>query len=130
MKSLRLLLSPILILALGLGLVIADEKGKETTKPKKVVKTDAECKKQLTKIQYKVTRKKDTERKKTGDTWDNYKPGTYSCICCNQLLFLSETKFKSGTGWPSFYDAAKKGNVATKEDRKWGMKRTEMLCSR
>ncbi|MFT4550273.1 MAG: peptide-methionine (R)-S-oxide reductase [Verrucomicrobiales bacterium] len=129
MKFSRIVLLPLLLLTLGLCFTFADEKAK-APKGEKVVKSDAEWKKQLTKIQYEVTRNKGTERRRTGDTWDNYKTGTYACICCGQLLFDSETKFKSGTGWPSFYDAAKKGHIATKDDRKWGMKRTEMICSR
>ena len=127
MKTARLLLAPVLVLISCSGLVTADEKVKAS---KKVVKTEAEWKKQLTDIQYRVTRKKETERSRTGDTWDNYKPGTYSCICCDLPLFNSDTKFKSGTGWPSFFDAVKKGNIVTKVDRKFGMTRTEILCSR
>lgn len=97
---------------------------------KKIVKTDAEWKKQLTPLQYEVTRQKGTERKRTGATWNVYDPGVYTCICCDLLLFESKTKFKSGTGWPSFFDAAKKGHIATKEDRKFGWRRTEILCAR
>jgi peptide-methionine (R)-S-oxide reductase len=131
--------TPVLILVCfllsGIGLVTADSGNKRSEKSvqketKKVIKTDAEWRKQLTPIQYEVTRKKGTERRRTGATWNVYKPGVYTCICCDQLLFTSETKFKSGTGWPSFYDAAVKGNVVTKIDRKFGWSRIEILCSR
>jgi peptide-methionine (R)-S-oxide reductase len=129
MKPLQLALTALLLATFGLGHSIADEKKKVKTQ-KKVVKTDAEWKKLLTPIQYKVTRKKGTETKRTGATWNLYDPGTYACVCCALPLFDSKTKFKSGTGWPSFSDAIAKGNVATKVDRKFGMKRTEFLCSR
>ncbi|MGI9242215.1 MAG: peptide-methionine (R)-S-oxide reductase MsrB [Verrucomicrobiales bacterium] len=131
MKALPLTLAALATVSLIVGSAVADDKKKPTSNVKgKVVKTEAEWKAQLTPIQYKVTRQKGTERKRTGETWDLYAPGTYSCICCDQLLFNSETKFKSGTGWPSFYDAAAKGKVSTKEDRKFGWSRTEILCSR
>ena len=139
MKLLRIALPTLLVTVLGFGIAVADDEKKkqsgkkekkEPAKIEKVTKTDAEWKKQLTPMQYKATRKKGTERKRTGETWDNYKPGTYSCVCCDLLLFNSETKFKSGTGWPSFYDAAIKGHVVTKEDKKFGWSRTEFLCAR
>jgi peptide-methionine (R)-S-oxide reductase len=96
----------------------------------KVTKTDAEWKKQLTSEQYNVTRKHGTERAFTGKWHANKEPGTYTCICCGQPLFTSETKFDSGTGWPSFYEPMSKEAVAEKEDRSWFMARTEVLCSR
>ena len=126
----------LLIAAFGFYPAIADDKkrdggkAKPASQTKKVVKTDAEWKKILTPMQYKVTRKKGTEPRRSGATWNLYKPGTYSCVCCDLLLFDSETKFQSGTGWPSFYDAAVKGHIATKTDRKFGWNRTEILCSR
>jgi peptide-methionine (R)-S-oxide reductase len=100
------------------------------SKIEKIEKPDAEWKKQLTPLQYYVTRKKGTEFRRSGDTWDLYEPGTYSCVCCGLLLFDSDTKFKSGTGWPSFYDAAVPGHITKKEDKKFGWNRVEMLCSR
>jgi len=142
MKALRFAMIPFLVLASGLVFALADDdKSKKskleslkedegTVKFKKVVKTEKEWRKQLTEMQYYVTREQGTERSRTGATWDNYKPGEYLCVCCDLPLFSSKTKYKSGTGWPSFYDAAKKGHIATKEDRKLFSVRTEMICAR
>ena len=96
----------------------------------KVVKTDAEWKKQLTAEQYSVTRKHGTERAFTGEYHDSKEAGTYQCVCCGQDLFASETKFDSGTGWPSFWQPVAKEAVAEKDDRSWFATRTEVLCSR
>lgn len=96
----------------------------------KITKTEDEWKKQLTREQYEVTRKHGTERAFTGKWHANKEPGTYECICCGQPLFASETKFDSGTGWPSFYQPLDKEAVAEKQDRSWFMTRTEVLCSR
>ena len=96
----------------------------------KVTKTDAEWKKQLTREQYNVTRNHGTERAFTGKYHATKDAGTYMCICCGQPLFASETKFESGTGWPSFYAPISEEAVAEKEDRSWFMTRTEVLCSR
>jgi peptide-methionine (R)-S-oxide reductase len=96
----------------------------------KVVKTDAEWKAQLTPEQYKVTRQHGTERAFTGEYHATKDPGTYECVCCGQPLFSSETKFDSGTGWPSFFQPVSKEAVAEKEDRSWFMSRTEVLCAR
>ncbi len=96
----------------------------------RVVKDDAEWRAQLTPIQYKVARQHGTERAFTGEYWDTKTPGTYNCVCCGQPLFSSETKFDSGTGWPSFWAPAADGAVTLKEDRSLFMRRTEVLCSR
>ncbi len=96
----------------------------------KITKTDEEWKKQLTPEQYNVTRKHGTERAFTGKWHATKDPGTYECICCGQPLFASETKFESGTGWPSFFQPISKEAVAEKQDRSWFMTRTEVLCSR
>jgi peptide-methionine (R)-S-oxide reductase len=96
----------------------------------KVTKTDAEWREQLTKEQYDVTRKHGTERAFTGKYHATKDEGTYACICCGQPLFSSETKFDSGTGWPSFFQPISKEAVTEKDDRSWFMSRTEVLCSR
>ena len=96
----------------------------------KVVKTDAEWKAQLSHEEYNVTRKHGTERAFTGKYHATKDPGTYECICCGQPLFSSETKFDSGTGWPSYWQPIEKGAVTEKEDRSWFATRTEVLCSR
>lgn len=96
----------------------------------KVVKSDAEWRAQLSPEQYKVTRKHGTERAFTGEYWDNKEAGTYHCICCGQPLFRSETKYDSGTGWPSFYAPVEEGAVTDKDDFSFMMRRTETLCSK
>jgi peptide-methionine (R)-S-oxide reductase len=95
----------------------------------KVVKTESEWKAQLTPLQFEVTRKQGTERAFTGKYWDNHDVGTYHCICCDTVLFSSETKFESGTGWPSFYDVASQ-MVGKRTDRSHGMTRVEVYCKR
>jgi len=95
-----------------------------------IKKTDAEWRKQLTPDQYHVAREKGTEPPFTGTYWDNHEKGTYSCVCCGAKLFSSEPKFDSGSGWPSFWQPARKENVAVEDDRSYGMRRTETLCSR
>ena len=96
----------------------------------KITKPDAEWKGQLTPIQYEVTRKQGTERPFTGETWDNHEPGTYRCVCCGQELFESDTKFDSGTGWPSFWQPKSPAAVDEHTDRGFFMSRTEVRCSR
>ena len=96
----------------------------------KVIKSDAEWQAQLTQEQYRVARQKGTERAFTGAYWNEHKPGTYACVCCGQELFSSETKFDSGSGWPSFTAPVAVGNVAAESDRSFFMERTEVLCSR
>lgn len=95
----------------------------------KIQKTDQEWKQQLTSEQYRVTRKKGTERAFTGQYHDNKEAGTYKCVCCGTALFSSETKFDSGTGWPSFWAPIEAANVAEEEDNSFFMRRTEVLCA-
>jgi peptide-methionine (R)-S-oxide reductase len=99
-------------------------------KTDKVVKTDAEWKKQLTPEQYAVTRKHGTERAFTGRYWNTKEQGLYRCICCGEPLFESAAKYDSGTGWPSFWAPVSPAAVAEKEDRSLFMRRTEVLCAR
>jgi peptide-methionine (R)-S-oxide reductase len=106
------------------------QKNKKQMENFPVVKTDAEWRKQLTADQYAVTRQAATETAFRGKYWDNHEKGTYKCVCCGQELFTSDTKFESGTGWPSFYQPIKKQNVLEKTDNTYGMARTEVLCSR
>jgi len=95
-----------------------------------VTKTEAEWKAELTPEEYHVLREKGTERAFTGDLWDNHAEGTYVCAACGQVLFDSHTKFDSGTGWPSFYEPIAESAVDTETDRSYGMRRTEVVCSR
>lgn len=95
----------------------------------KVQKTDAEWRDILTREQYHVTRQHGTERAFTGKYHDCKDDGTYVCICCGTPLFSSETKFDSGTGWPSFYAPLDDGAVETREDNSLFMRRTEVLCA-
>ena len=90
--------------------------------------TGADWRERLTPEQYHVCREKGTERAFTGLYHDAKTPGTYRCVCCGTPLFSSETKFDSGTGWPSFYAPLKQANVKTEEDRSHMMRRTEVLC--
>jgi peptide-methionine (R)-S-oxide reductase len=96
----------------------------------KVQKTEKEWKQQLTPEQYKVCRQKGTERAFTGEYHDSKDEGTYLCVCCGNPLFSSDTKFDSGTGWPSFWEPIDSDAVETEEDRGFFMRRTEVLCSR
>lgn len=96
----------------------------------KIVKTDAEWKKILTKEQFYVLREKGTERAFTGEYDENHEDGDYYCAACHLKLFSSKTKFDSGTGWPSFYQAISKKNVLEETDTSLGETRTEVLCAR
>ena len=107
-----------------------DGKRKGAMDEQKVVKTDEEWKKQLTPEQYEVTRHAGTERPFTGKYASNHDHGLYRCVCCGTALFSSDTKFESGTGWPSFYQPIAKQNVHENVDRTLGMARTEVLCAK
>ena len=95
----------------------------------KASKSDAEWRQRLTPEQYRITREKGTERAFTGRYHDCKDPGVYHCVCCGASLFDSETKYDSGTGWPSFHSPVSEGSVATEDDRTLFMRRTEVLCA-
>ena len=96
----------------------------------KVVKTDAQWRKHLTREQYRITRQTGTERAGTGKYNDHKADGTYHCVCCGQDLFHSDTKFESGTGWPSFHSPGTPDAVIEEEDTSLFMRRTEAMCAR
>ena len=102
----------------------------KSSKNYEVSKTDAEWKKQLTPIQYQVTRKAGTEPAFSGKYWDNHENGIYLCVACGQKLFSSQTKFESGTGWPSFYEPIEPKVLDEHTDNSLGMSRDEVVCSR
>ena len=95
----------------------------------KIEKTDQEWRDQLSPEQYEVLRKKGTERAFTGEYWDTKDDGTYACAACGAQLFSSDTKFDSGTGWPSFTDVMANDAVELHEDKSFGMRRTEVTCA-
>jgi peptide-methionine (R)-S-oxide reductase len=95
----------------------------------KVQKTDAEWKEILTPEQFRVTRQQGTERAFTGEYHDSKEKGIYECVCCGNDLFTSETKYSSGTGWPSFWEPISKTSVELVEDRTLFMRRTEVVCT-
>lgn len=95
----------------------------------KIKKSDVEWGKELTPVQYHILREKGTERAFTGEYWDNHEKGIYYCAACHQKLFNSDTKFESGTGWPSFYKPLSDSSVSILTDRSAGMVREEVVCS-
>jgi peptide-methionine (R)-S-oxide reductase len=96
----------------------------------KIRKSDEVWKKELTPEQYRVCRQKGTEAAFTGEYWNSKEKGMYKCAACGNELFSSDTKFDSGTGWPSFWEPAKTENVETETDNGFGMRRTEVMCNR
>jgi peptide-methionine (R)-S-oxide reductase len=94
------------------------------------IKSDAQWKQQLSPIAFSVTRQADTERPYSGKYWNNHEKGLYRCICCDTALFSSDTKFESGTGWPSFYQPLAKENIREITDTSFGMARTAVSCTR
>lgn len=107
-----------------------DGKRKGVVEVEKLQKTDEEWKAQLTPEEFQVARKAGTERAFTGKYWNNHEHGVYKCVCCETALFSSDTKFESGTGWPSFWQPIAKENVETKSDGTFGMMRTEVRCAK
>ena len=112
------------------GLRLWSEEAKGYVTLPKVVKTDAEWRELLAPLDYEVTRKQGTERAFTGRYWDEHRHGVYRCVACGTDLFRSETKFDSGTGWPSFFAPIAPENVETHTDRSLFMERVEVLCRR
>ena len=110
-----------------IGLMAASEAGGTQDK---VTKTEAEWRKVLSKDEFRILREKGTERAFTGKYWDSKAKGVYSCAGCGQALFSSEHKFRSGTGWPSFYQALSDEAVGRERDESLWMTRTEIVCSR
>ena len=96
----------------------------------RIEKSPEEWSKQLTPDQYRITREKGTEPAFTGQYYHHKEAGVYRCVCCGEPLFSSETKYESGSGWPSFYAPVEDGNVEIEEDRSHGMRRTEVMCAR
>ena len=94
----------------------------------KVIRSDAEWKQKLAPISYDVARREGTERPYSGSTWNNHDHGFYRCICCDNALFSSQTKFESGTGWPSFWQPIAKENIVENRDMSLGMERTAVSC--
>lgn len=105
-------------------------KTKTQNKMSKITKSGKEWRKELTEKEYRVTREKGTEKAFSGKYWDHKEKGVYKCTCCGLSLFSSETKFKSGTGWPSFYDVIDEDHILEEADQRLGMQRTEVVCAR
>lgn len=97
---------------------------------KKIIKTESEWQNELSPEQFAVCRKKGTERPFTGKYYDCHEDGIYRCSCCGNELFSSETKFDSGTGWPSFFNPLENETVRTETDNSLGMRRTEVICNK
>ena len=96
----------------------------------KISKNDTEWQQQLSPDQFRICRKNGTEPAFSGNYWNTKETGTYQCVCCGNELFDSNSKFDSGTGWPSFYQAVGSEQIATKEDNSLFMKRTEVVCNK
>ena len=96
---------------------------------KKLIKSEEEWRKELSPMEFQVTRQAHTERAFTGQFWDHHQPGIYTCVCCNTPLFSSDAKFDSGCGWPSYFTAINSDNVREIIDTSHGMTRTEIVCN-
>ena len=116
---------------LEVSVIRFDSSGKNEglAKVEKLVLSDAEWKKRLSPLEFEVTRRAGTEVPFTGRYWNNHEKGLYRCVCCQNALFSSDTKFESGTGWPSFWAPVAKENTDTVEDDSWGV-RIEVKCRR
>lgn len=114
----------------GSSVRIYSTKTHTVTDMDKIIKTDEEWMKELSPEEFRIARKKGTERAFTGKYWDNHEKGIYTCRCCGTELFRSTTKFESGTGWPSFFDPIATENVILRPDNSLIPERTEVLCAR
>lgn len=124
-------LNILIVLTLGfLGGGACAHEEVRSVRTNKVVKSEAEWKKQLSDEAYKITRQKGTERAYSGKYWDHKELGIYSCVCCESDLFLSDTKFDSGCGWPSYFKPVSEGVITEHKDTTHGMVRTEVVCTR
>jgi peptide-methionine (R)-S-oxide reductase len=112
------------------NIILFDDAGKrlEASRTPKIVKSDADWRAQLTSLQFEVAREHGTERAYTGDTYNLHDRGLYRCVCCRNALFSSDTKYDSGTGWPSFWAPIAEQNVRTSNDNTLGMTRSEVSC--
>lgn len=127
----KLIVLPMIVMSLAsCGQNQGGKESDASTAIEKIEKTEEEWKEELNEMEYYVLRLKGTERAFTGDLLNNKREGTYVCAACSLPLFISSTKFKSGTGWPSFYEPINEVNVAEEQDRSYGMVRTEVLCAR
>ena len=106
------------------------ENGNAKASAQKIIKSDEQWRRELSPVEYEVTRRAATERPFTGDYWDTTTEGSYNCRCCGAPLFESDTKFDAGCGWPSFWQPVSNDAVAVREDRSHFMVRTEGLCAR
>ncbi len=118
------------LMAALVALTACAEEKERVMDTNKVVKTESEWKEQLDDMQYHVTRKKGTERAFTGKYWDHKELGIYSCVCCGTDLFLSDTKFDSGCGWPSYFKPINNEVITEHRDTTFGMVRTEVVCTK
>lgn len=120
----------LVLLSVSVVLTACAEEEVKPVDTNKVVKSEAEWKAQLDEMQYHVTRKKGTERAYTGKYWDHKEWGIYSCVCCGTDLFLSDTKFDSGCGWPSYFKPVNDQVITEHRDTTAGMVRTEVVCTK
>ena len=112
-------------------ILLSDSTKKQGTQMSdKIIKTDEEWKKELSAEEYRILREKGTERAFTGNYWDHHEIGTYICAACSTELFESDTKFDSGCGWPSYFEAIDSNRIIYKDDKSLGMIRTEVMCAK
>jgi peptide-methionine (R)-S-oxide reductase len=132
MSNFKIPILSLLLLILISSCSISQEKKREKVKNHvfEDTKTEVEWKEILTPEEYYVLREKGTERAFTGDLWNNHEKGIFTCAACQQKLFYSDTKFESGTGWPSFYEPFEQDNILVANDNSFGMTRDEVVCSR